>query len=128
MKDEERQVLIKHNRMKAQEAIEQVKWLIENKQFFLAVNRIYYGVYYMLSAIALKEHFKTSKHLQLIGWFNKTYVKTGLIDRKYGRWINQAYENRMEGDYNVLADFTEEKVKQAFEEMKDMIAKLEKLL
>lgn len=31
--------------------------------------------------------------------------------------VNQAYENRMEGDYNVLSEFTEETVQQAFADM-----------
>jgi len=128
LKDTERTLLITNNKTKSQEAIAQVQLLIEHHQFSLAMNRIYYGVYYLLSALALKEGFSTTKHLQLIGWFNKTYVKTGLIDRKYGRWLHKTYENRMESDYNVLSIFTEEKVRKACGEMQTFIAELQKLL
>ena len=85
LKATEREVLISHNRAKANEAIEQVAWLIENQKWHIAMNRVYYGIYYMLSAVAIQEYFETTKHQQLIGWFNKTYIKTGILDRKYGQ-------------------------------------------
>lgn len=128
LNEAERDILIRHNRVKAHEAIEQVAWLIENQKWHLAMNRIYYGIYYMLSAVAIQEGFKTTKHQQLIGWFNKTYIKTEILERKYGQWLNQAYENRMEGDYNVLSEFSEDTVKQAFAEMQEVVAAIEKLL
>lgn len=87
LKETERDILIAHNRKKSKEAIEQVAWLVENRQWHLAMNRIYYGIYYMLSAMAIREHFNTTKHQQWIGWFNKTYIKTEKLDRKYGRWL-----------------------------------------
>lgn len=126
--DKDRETLIQHYKDKTREAIENVNFLIENDKLSLAAHQIYYGVYYMLSALALKNHFKTSKHLQLIGWFNKKYVKDGVIDKQYGRWVREAYENRMEGDYNVLFHFAKEKVEQSFVEMKEVIAELEKLI
>jgi len=46
--------------------------LIDNNRFRSAVNRIYYGMFYPLMALGLANHFETSKHGQLIGWFNKS--------------------------------------------------------
>ena len=126
--DKDRQVLIKNYIDKSQEAIEQVKFLIENNQLSLAMNRIYYGIYYMLSALAIKSQFRTSKHKQLIGWFNKTYVKEKIIDKKYSQVIRKAFENRMEGDYNVFSQFSTEEVELAFKEMKEVISKIHKLI
>lgn len=128
LKATERDILISHNRAKAKEAIEQVEWLIENQKWHIAMNRIYYGIYYMLSAVAIQEQFETTKHQQLIGWFNKTYIKTEILDRKYGQWLNQAYENRLEGDYNVLSEFSETVVKAAFADMQEVIAAIEKFV
>jgi uncharacterized protein (UPF0332 family) len=128
LKPEERETLIRHSKEKSREAIENVSLLIGNEKFSLAVNQIYYGMYYMLSALALKHHFSTSKHLQLIGWFNKTFAKGELIDKKYAKWVRKAYDNRIDGDYNVLSHFTQEEVEHSFEEMKEAIAVLEKLI
>jgi len=46
------------------------KFLVDSEKLIIAVNRIYYGMYYALTALALKNKFETSKHGQLIGWFN----------------------------------------------------------
>ena len=43
---------------------DEVNFLIENNKLHLAVNRIYYGSFYILSALALKYRFQTSKHGQ----------------------------------------------------------------
>ncbi len=128
LSDEDRKSLIRNYLDKSQESIAQVKFLIENNQLSLAVNRIYYGIYYILSAAAIKNQFKTSKHEQLIGWFNKIYIKGNIIDKKYSRLIRKFYENRVEGDYNVFSEFSEEEVNQSFEEMKDVISEIQKMI
>jgi uncharacterized protein (UPF0332 family) len=126
--NEDRAALIQVYKDKSCEAINTAEFLIQNNQLSVAADRIYYGIYYMLSAVALKDRFKTSKHEQLIGWFNKTYINTNLIDRKYGKIIQNAFENRMKSDYDVFFKLTREKVEQAFAEMKEVIAEIEKLI
>ena len=53
---------------------------------------------------------------KLIGWFNKEFIATGEIDRKYGRILHNAYNNRSTGDYDDFAEFDEEDVKKSFDE------------
>ncbi len=124
----ERQALIDNYRNKSHAAIENVTFLLEYKKLTLAVNQIYYGMFYMLSAIAIQDGFTTSKHKQLIGWFNQTYIKSCLLDRKYSKMIQRAFESRMEGDYNALSSFSQQEVEEAFAEMQEVIAAIEKLL
>lgn len=78
--------------------------------------------------MAIKYQLKTTKHTRLIGWFNKTFVKENVIDGKYGKLIRKAFENRMESDYDILSDFSREEVLLSFEEMKDVITELQKLI
>jgi uncharacterized protein (UPF0332 family) len=128
MKDDEKNALIEHRITRATDTIEEVSFLIKNKKFLLAVNRIYYGMFYILSAFSLRYDFSTSKHQQLIGWFNKEFISTGEIDRKYGRILHNAYNNRSTGDYDDFAEFDEEDVKKSFDEMKDFIRTIRALL
>ena len=58
LKEKDRKELIKYNIEMANKAINDVEFLIENQKYHLATNRIYYGVYYILSALALKHSFK----------------------------------------------------------------------
>jgi len=128
MKDDEKNALIEHRTARATNTIEEVSFLIKNRKFLLAVNRIYYGMFYILSALSLKYDFSTSKHQQLIGWFNKEFISTGEIDRKFGRILHNAYNNRSTGDYDDFAEFDEEDVKKSFDEMKDFIRTIRALL
>ena len=128
LSDGEQGALIDNYIKKSQATIDKVKFLIENNELSLAMNRIYYGIYYMLSALAIKNQLKTTKHTHLIGWFNKIFIKENIVDKKYGKLIRKAFENRMESDYDILSDFTREEVVQSFEEMKDVIKEVQKLI
>ena len=105
-----------------------VRILIKNKRFRSAVNRIYYGMFYSLLALGLANKFETSKHAQLIGWFNKDFIHKGLIDPKYGRMINKAFNRRTKGDYDVYVEFDEDTVIEMFNEMQLFISRIKKYL
>lgn len=62
--------LIKHRLTKAKVSLEDSKLAIDNSRFLNAENRIYYAIFYSVSALAAKYDFSTSKHFQLLGWFN----------------------------------------------------------
>lgn len=70
----DRNALVDYRMQQAIETIELAKFLAENQKLVISVNRIYYGMYYALTALALKNSFETSKHGQLIGWFNKEFI------------------------------------------------------
>ncbi len=127
LSDSDRQQLIANYIEKAKDTEKAIPNLLANKQLFAAVNRIYYGIFYMLSALALKHHFSTSKHAQLIGWFNKNFVKDQKIERTYGKYIQDAFEMRMKGDYEVLTSFSEDDVQELFEKMQATLCEIEKL-
>jgi uncharacterized protein (UPF0332 family) len=128
LSDDDRELLINNYLEKSRTTIKKVEFLVENSEYQLAVNRIYYGIYYSLSALAIKHQYSTSKHAQLIGWFNRTFVKAGAIEKEFSKMIRKAFENRMEGDYNVFADFSKEEVEQSLKEMKIVIQALDKLI
>ena len=60
--NEDREVLVTNYVNKSRETIGKVEFLIEHNELSLAVNRIYYGIYYILSALAVKYQFKTAKY------------------------------------------------------------------
>lgn len=117
--------LIKYRLGEAKDTIEDVQLLISNDRLKASINRIYYGMFYSLLALGLKFDFETSKHQQLIGWFNKNFIHEGLIDTKYGKIINKALNRRTKGDYDSYVEFEREIVVEMFDEMKDFIHEIE---
>ncbi|MFP4586330.1 MAG: HEPN domain-containing protein, partial [Desulfococcaceae bacterium] len=103
-------------------------FLLENEMFAVAVNRIYYGMFFALSALALKHQFSTSKHGQLIGWFNKNFVKEGKVKKRIGHLIRMAFDSRSASDYDDWVEFSQEEVVVLFEGMKEFIQEMERLI
>jgi uncharacterized protein (UPF0332 family) len=101
----DKETLIKHRLLQADETISDVQLLIENSRFRSAVNRIYYGMFYSLLALGLAYQYETSKHAKLIGWFNKNFINKGFIDPKYGKIINKAFNRRTKGDCDIYVEF-----------------------
>jgi len=125
---ENRNNLIQFRIQEAEETIKDVKLLIENNRLRSAVNRIYYGMFYSLLALGLSNRFETSKHAQLIGWFNKNFIHGELIEPKYGKIINKAFNRRTRGDYDIFVDFEKDIVIEMFEEMQDFISRIKQYL
>lgn len=121
----DRETLIRYRIEQAYESIEEAELSINHNKLKMAVNRIYYGMFYILSALALKYKFKTSKHQGLIGWFNKNFLKDEKIDRKYGTIVRDAFNNRSDGDYGAFVTFVKEDVLKSFEDMKDFVSTIE---
>lgn len=81
-------------------------------------------MFYSLLALGIKCDFETSKHAQLIGWLNKNFINEGLIDSRYGKIINKAFNRRTKGDYDIYIDFDKDTVTEMQTEMKDFIGKI----
>lgn len=121
LRKEDREQLIQYRLEQTKNTIEVVELLIKNNKLTTAVNRIYYGIFYSLLALALRYKYESSKHLQLIGWFNKEFVKTKKIDLKYGRILRESYENRRTGDYDAYIEFEKSDVEKMFNNMQIFI-------
>jgi len=124
IEDNDREVLIQYRLNQSRQTIVEVSKLIEADMLNIAVNRIYYGIFYSLTALALKYEFQSSKHFQLMGWFNQTFIKTQQIDVKYGKILRDAYKNRSDGDYAPFVVFEKEDVLDMQSDMKDFIQRI----
>ena len=56
---------------KSKESLCDAELALSNNRLDNAQNRIYYSIFYIVTALAYTDNFITSKHSQLIGWFNK---------------------------------------------------------
>jgi uncharacterized protein (UPF0332 family) len=128
IKDDDSELLIQYRLDQAVQTIGEVSKLIESDLLNIAVNRIYYGIFYSLTALALSFEFQSSKHAQLMGWFNQTFVKPGLIDIKYGKILREAFKNRSDGDYAPFITFEREDVLDMQSDMVDFIERIQSFL
>jgi len=124
MNNEEEKEQIEQLIKKSDQNMEDVLFLITNQKYEIAVSRMYYSIFYILSALALKHNFQTSKHTQLIGWFNKTFLATGLFDKEIGKISQKMFEKRSKADYDAFVVFLKEEVEIMYIDTKKLIYEL----
>lgn len=128
MENEERNSLINLRLEQAEETYKTAQLLIENSRYASALNRIYYGMFYAVLALSLKYNYKTSKHAQLLGWFNKEFVHTGLVEVKFGKIVKDAFEKRNEADYEITPLPPAEVIEQMLSDMRLFIDEIKNFI
>ncbi len=79
--------LLLYRRKKAKETLTDAKILLDANSLNSSVNRIYYSLFYAVSALLYLKGLSSSKHTGIKSLFNEQFVKTGLVDAKLGRFF-----------------------------------------
>lgn len=119
---------IKHRLDRAKETLEEARMLFDGNHLSGTVNRIYYAMFYAVSALALSHDFSTSSHAQLRGYFNREFVKTGIVSVELGKLYNLAYDNRTKSDYADFTTFEQEKILNMLNSADNFIAVISNLV
>ena len=83
----------------AEESHAVAKVMIDNDFIRFSAAQSYYTIFYLAQAILLSKGFTFSKHSAVVASFGKEFVKTGLLDPKFHRYIIDAQERRQVGHY-----------------------------
>ena len=122
-------ILIQRNIEKSDEALEVAKESLEKNRLTTALNRIYYAIFYTVTALAYKYDFTTSKHYKLMGWFNKKFIND---DKIFASEIYKIYRNafllRQESDYQTMFNPNIEEAKELLEKAKLFIETVRKII
>ncbi len=121
------EILIKNCTIKADKALESALILINNRDIDAAFNRIYYSIFYSVLALGYKNNFISSKHRQLMGWFNKKFIhEDKIFDDKMYVIYKSAYDNRQDSDYNLilLSDKTIDEAKESLNDAAWFVRKI----
>ena len=119
------QELIAYRRSKAKETLQDGKILLEAKRFSSAVNRIYYALFYAVTALLLTKGLSSAKHGGVMALFNEHFVKTGKIPVESGRFYSRMFEFRQKSDYGDFVTFEETKVKEWLAQAEQFMATIE---
>jgi uncharacterized protein (UPF0332 family) len=118
---EERKAVIDLRCRNADEALLDADVLLEHGSMRGVANRIYYAAFHAVSAPALSQGKVFAKHQGLISFFHADCVRTGQFDVKYGRILQQAFEDRSEADYQDDALFDQVTIRGRLVDVKDLV-------
>lgn len=96
---------------KAQDCLESAEREYAAGAFSFVMNRLYYAAFYSVCASLLERRQSFKKHSGVRAAFHRQFIKTGLIDTKWGRFYDQLFEDRQEGDYVVFVSFESDYVR-----------------
>jgi uncharacterized protein len=122
------QELIAYRISRSKETTKEAKLALDNDFLFNAGNRIYYAIFYIVSALAILKGFSTSKHSQLLGWFIKNFVKEEIVSKEFGEIYQQAFKFRQKSDYEDLIQLNREDVERHYNNMLLFVNEIEKLI
>ena len=94
-------ILVQNWMDKSLEALNDGKTCIDNNMLTTAQNRLYYAIFYSVVALGYLNNFITSKHTELIGWFNKKYIKANIFPINMGKVYKKTFDNRHKNDYTI---------------------------
>jgi len=113
---------------KAAESIGAANVLLVDGYFDFAASRAYYAMFYAVEALMLDRDLSFSKHSAIIAAFGKEFVKTGMFDSRFHRYMLNAFDLRNAGDYGIIHAVSVENASQAIAEAGELLAEIEKFL
>ncbi len=93
-----------------------------------AVGRAYYAMFYVAQALLNEKGLRFRKHGGVHGAFGEHFAKTGLLDQKYHRWILEAFNKRVTGDYGVDTDLNSDDATLVIDQAQDFLQAAKEIL
>ena len=69
-----------------------------------------------------------SKHAGVIAFFQKEYIKTAIFDKKYSKYLQQAFQIRNSCDYDDFFIVSRQDAEEQYERAIEILAVIEKYI
>ena len=122
---EERNEYIRYRIETAYKTFDAAKMLADNEFWNSSVNRLYYSLFYAVNALLVLNEIKTKTHSSIKSQFSLHFIKSGRIDKKYGKLLAKLFDWRQKGDYDNFVEYDKESVEPLFVSVKEMIEIIE---
>jgi len=86
---------------RAHNALQQARDNLHLGHYDVAISRAYYAMFYAASALLSSKGISRSKHSGVHSAFGQYFVKPGLIESQYSRMLVNAFNVRLDSDYDV---------------------------
>lgn len=112
--------------LKSKEALDDARYLMEDKRYSATQNRIYYAIFYSVIALGYLNGFSASKPAQMLTWFSKKFIyPEKVLDYELYTIYKTAYETRIINDYEVSFQQDKEKLSKNYEDAKKFVKIIE---
>ena len=119
---------MKYRLESARERLDSAEILLLNGNYKDSIGRSYYAMFTAVRALLARDGVDYSKHAGVISYFQKEYIKTQKIDKKYSRYLSQAFQIRNNTDYSDFFIVSQSDAKEQYEKAKEFEKMIEEYL
>ncbi len=119
---------LRHRLERSHEDLAWARAALERGEYRLALNRAYYAVFHLASAVLARLDVLRHRHSGVESAFHEYLIKPGHIEPEYGPFYREAREWRENADYHFGVEFTEEKTREILEQSERIVTRLEQFL
>lgn len=124
LSQEERNAIVAYRTEKARMALDEIKKVMPLEVWSIIANRMYYALYYAVSALLTKDSHPVNTHKGALSLVNQYYVKTDILTKEDGHLFGQVFAFRQGSDYDDFIDATKEDVEQIFPKVEALVEKI----
>ncbi|MCP9469328.1 MAG: HEPN domain-containing protein [Nitrospira sp.] len=126
--DKAQQELIRGYLAKAREKARVARDLYAKGEWDDAISRAYYAAYHAAQAALLTEGQRADTHKGVVTLFGLLLVKTGKLDKRWGKLLSNLKDDREAGDYDALSYLDEETARRAVREADEFVAAVDRYI
>lgn len=95
--------IVKGQIEKSEDKLKAARSLLNDGFFDDAISRAYYAIFHAASAVLLSEGMTVESHSALKTVFGLRFIRSGRIDRRFGRILSRLKDERENGDYDIFS-------------------------
>ena len=126
--NEDKIVLTQLHLEKAHACLSDGEQLMQMDSISAAANRLYYAVFHAIHALFVANGIQSKSHHGTNAQFHQHFIKTGIIEPKFGHFIAVMENMREKADYDVIYDVTRDELEALKPVALELVQKIEQLL
>jgi phosphoribosylanthranilate isomerase len=99
-----------------------------NLKYVQSLSSSYYAIFHSIRALLAFDNFNSKTHNGVIFFFSEKYIKTGIFDQVYSKYVSNALTKRMLSDYRDFYIIPKEKVLKQLDQAKEFVNVIEAYL
>jgi uncharacterized protein (UPF0332 family) len=126
--NEDKQVMMRLHLEKTHMCLSEGEQLLTMGSVSAAANRFYYAIFHAIHALFVINGIYTKSHHGTSAQFHQHFIKTGILDAKFGHFVAVMENMREKADYDVVYDITREELESLKPQAYELVQKIEELL
>ena len=128
LNDDERKTMVGLEIEKADRFLKQASMMTDMEQWDMAANRYYYACFHAVQALFIHYRLSSRRHSGMLTQFGLHFIKTGIIEDRYGAVLTRMEQLREKGDYNCLFEVTKDELLTFVKPAIELIEKIRQLI